>query len=101
MLASGMRGGTLDGLKILFIGDIVGEPGRRAVSELLPRLRRQHGVELVIANGENSAGGSGITPKTAEGIFAAGVGTATQGGRFFGRAEGTHPWLSRWRGGRR
>jgi len=87
MLASGMRGGTLDGLKILFIGDIVGEPGRRAVSELLPRLRRQHGVELVIANGENSAGGSGITPKTAEEIFAAGVDIITSGDHLWDQKE--------------
>src|SRR6267154_1878173 len=87
MLASGTRGGTLDGLKILFIGDIVGEPGRRAVSELLPRLRRQHGVELVIANGENSAGGSGITPKTAEEIFAAGVDIITSGDHLWDQKE--------------
>ena len=87
MLASGMRGGTLDGLKILFIGDIVGEPGRRAVSELLPRLRRQHGVDLIIANGENSAGGSGITPKTAEEIFAAGVDIITSGDHLWDQKE--------------
>jgi calcineurin-like phosphoesterase len=60
-------------VKILFIGDIVGQPGRRAVKELLPALREKHGVNLVIANGENAAGGSGITPKTAAEIFAAGV----------------------------
>jgi 2',3'-cyclic-nucleotide 2'-phosphodiesterase len=64
-------------VKILFIGDIVGEPGRRAVKELLPRLRRQHELDVVIANGENSAGGSGITPKTADEIFAAGVNIIT------------------------
>ena len=56
-------------MKILFIGDIVGEPGRRAVKDLVPGLRRRHGVDVVIANGENAAGGSGITPKTAEEIF--------------------------------
>src|SRR6267154_3350792 len=87
MLASGMRGGTLDGLKILFIGDIVGEPGRRAVSIILPRLRRQHGVDVVIANGENSAGGSGITPKTAEEIFAAGVDIITSGDHLWDQKE--------------
>jgi len=65
----------------------VGEPGRRAVSELLPRLRRQHGVELVIANGENSAGGSGITPKTAEEIFAAGVDIITSGDHLWDQKE--------------
>ena len=65
----------------------MGEPGRRAVSELLPRLRRQHGVELVIANGENSAGGSGITPKTAEEIFAAGVDIITSGDHLWDQKE--------------
>ncbi len=75
------------GVKILFIGDIVGEPGRRAVKELLPRLRREHELDLVIANGENSAGGSGITPKTAEEIFAAGVDIITSGDHLWDQKE--------------
>jgi metallophosphoesterase (TIGR00282 family) len=66
-------------VKLLFIGDIVGQPGRRAVKELVPRLREGHGIDFVIANGENSAGGSGITPKTAEEIFSAGVDVITSG----------------------
>jgi metallophosphoesterase (TIGR00282 family) len=66
-------------VKLLFIGDIVGQPGRRAVRELLPRLRQHHEVDLVVANGENSAGGSGITPRTAEEIFGAGVDVITSG----------------------
>jgi metallophosphoesterase (TIGR00282 family) len=66
-------------VKLLFIGDIVGQPGRRAVSDLVPRLRERHGLNLVIANGENAAGGSGITPKTAAEIFAAGVDIITTG----------------------
>jgi 2',3'-cyclic-nucleotide 2'-phosphodiesterase len=66
-------------VKILFIGDIVGEPGRRAVKILLPKLRGRHALDFVIANGENSAGGSGITPKTAEEIFSAGVDVITSG----------------------
>jgi hypothetical protein len=74
-------------VKILFIGDIVGEPGRRAVRELLPRLRRLHSPDLVIANGENSAGGSGITPKTAEEIFAAGVDIITSGDHLWDQKE--------------
>jgi hypothetical protein len=74
-------------VKILFIGDIVGEPGRRAVRELLPRLRRKHGMDLVIANGENSAGGSGITPKTAQDIFAAGVDVITSGDHLWDQKE--------------
>jgi len=66
-------------VKLLCIGDIVGQPGRRAVKELVPRLRQQHAVDLVVANGENAAGGSGITPRTAEEIFAAGVDVITSG----------------------
>ena len=66
-------------MKLLFIGDIVGQPGRRAVAELLPKLRQEHRLDFVIANGENSAGGSGITPKTAGEIFAAGVDVITSG----------------------
>ncbi len=78
---------TLDAVKILFIGDIVGEPGRRAVTGLLPRLRRQHGMDLTIANAENSAGGSGITPKIAEEIFAAGVDLITTGDHLWDQKE--------------
>ena len=74
-------------MKILFIGDIVGEPGRRAVKTLLPKLREQHGVAIVIANGENSAGGSGITPKIAEQIFSAGVDIITSGDHLWDQKE--------------
>jgi metallophosphoesterase (TIGR00282 family) len=74
-------------VKLLFIGDIVGQPGRRAVKELLPRLREQHVLDFVIANGENSAGGSGITPKTAEEIFAAGVDVITSGDHLWDQKE--------------
>jgi len=74
-------------MKLLFIADIVGQPGRRAVKELVPKLRQQHGVTLVIANGENSAGGSGITPKTAEEIFAAGVDVITSGDHLWDQKE--------------
>ena len=74
-------------VKLLFIGDIVGQPGRRAVKELLPKLRDQHRLDFVIANGENSAGGSGITPKTAEEIFAAGVDVITSGDHLWDQKE--------------
>ena len=74
-------------MKILFIGDIVGEPGRRAVAQLVPKLRRQHGLHVVIANGENSAGGSGITPDTAADIFAAGVDLITSGDHLWDQKE--------------
>jgi metallophosphoesterase (TIGR00282 family) len=76
-------------VKILFIGDIVGEPGRKAVKTLVPSLRRQHDIDVVIANGENSAGGSGITPKTAEEIFSAGVDVMTTGDHLWDQKEVT------------
>ena len=68
-------------MKLLFIGDIVGSPGRKAVRELVPRLRAELGLGAVVANGENSAGGSGITPKTASEIFDSGVDIITSGGK--------------------
>jgi 2',3'-cyclic-nucleotide 2'-phosphodiesterase len=74
-------------MKLLFIADIVGQPGRRAVKELVPRLRQEHGLHLVIANGENSAGGSGITPGTAEEIFSSGVDIITSGDHLWDQKE--------------
>jgi metallophosphoesterase (TIGR00282 family) len=74
-------------VKLLFIGDIVGQPGRRAVAELVPKLRERHALDFVIANGENSAGGSGITPKTAEEIFSAGVDAMTSGDHLWDQKE--------------
>jgi metallophosphoesterase (TIGR00282 family) len=74
-------------VKLLFIADIVGQPGRRAVKELVPKLRQEHGLDLVIANGENSAGGSGITLKTAEEIFASGVDVITCGDHLWDQKE--------------
>jgi len=72
---------------MLFIGDIVGEPGRRAVKILLPKLREQHALDFVIANGENSAGGSGITPKMAGELFSAGVDVITSGDHLWDQKE--------------
>ncbi len=74
-------------MKVLFIADIVGQPGRRAVKALVPKLKQQHRVDLVIANGENSAGGSGITVKTAQEIFDAGVHVMTSGDHLWDQKE--------------
>jgi metallophosphoesterase (TIGR00282 family) len=74
-------------VKLLFIGDIVGRPGRDAVTKLLPKLRDQHALDFVIANGENAAGGSGITPKVAEEIFSAGVDVITSGDHLWDQKE--------------
>ena len=76
-------------MKILFIGDIVGEPGRRAVKILLPKLRAAHGLDVIIANGENSAGGSGITPAIAQELFECGVDVITTGDHLFDQKEVT------------
>jgi metallophosphoesterase (TIGR00282 family) len=74
-------------VRILFIGDVVGSPGRKAVAQLLPGLRAQHRLHFVIANGENSAGGAGITPATASEIFNAGVDVITTGDHLWDQKE--------------
>ena len=72
---------------ILAIGDIVGKPGRRAVSQLLPGLRQQYGIDLVIANGENAAGGVGLTLSTAKELLGAGVDVLTSGNHIWVHKE--------------
>lgn len=74
-------------MKLLFIGDVVGRPGREAVKSLLPVLRERHGLDFVIANGENSAGGNGTTPQTARELFAAGVDVITSGDHLWDQKE--------------
>ena len=74
-------------VKLLFIGDVVGEPGRRAVKQIVPRLRKQFEIDVVIANGENSAGGSGITVATAADLFLAGVDIITSGDHLWDQKE--------------
>jgi len=70
-------------MRILMIGDVVGKPGRRALAALLPALRRDEHVDLVIANGENSAGGRGITAETGDEMLACGVDVITTGNHVF------------------
>ena len=72
---------------ILAIGDVIGRPGRQAVSKLLPDLRRQYGLDLVIANGENAAGGFGLTPATAGELLDAGVDVLTSGNHIWTQKE--------------
>ncbi|MFA5039524.1 MAG: TIGR00282 family metallophosphoesterase [Candidatus Omnitrophota bacterium] len=74
-------------MKILFIGDIVGSPGRRAVKALVPGLRRKHGIDVVIANAENAAGGSGITPRVARDLFQSGCDVLTSGDHVWRRPD--------------
>jgi 2',3'-cyclic-nucleotide 2'-phosphodiesterase len=72
---------------ILFVGDIVGGIGRRTLLDLLPQLRERHAPTFVVVNGENSAGGLGITPKIADELFAAGVDVITLGNHAYHRRE--------------
>lgn len=74
-------------MKILFIGDIVGSPGRRAVKAIVPALRQRHGIDMVIANAENSAGGSGITPRVARDLFQSGCDVLTSGDHVWRRPD--------------
>jgi metallophosphoesterase (TIGR00282 family) len=72
---------------ILFLGDVVARAGRRVVRELLPALRDELGADFVVANGENAAGGLGITPKEADEMFAAGVDVITLGNHTYRQRE--------------
>jgi len=74
-------------LTILFLGDVVGEPGRSAVMARLPELKRQHAVDFIIANGENAAAGRGITPKITIDLLRAGVSVVTTGDHIWDRKE--------------
>jgi hypothetical protein len=68
------------------IGDVVGKLGRRTVSAVLPEIRRDYAIDLVVVNGENAAGGRGLTPTTADELFKAGVDVIT---------SGNHVWENR------
>ena len=72
---------------ILAIGDVIGRPGRRAVSRLLPAISQQYGVDLVIANVENAAGGIGVTSNTAKELLMAGVHVLTSGNHIWAEKE--------------
>lgn len=76
-----------DCVRILFIADIVGEPGRQILTSLGKDLRQKYDLDLVIANAENASGGKGLTPNCAEEIFNAGVDVLTLGNHTFDRKE--------------
>ena len=73
--------------RVLMIGDVIGKPGRQAVEALLPVLREERGADFVTANGENLAGGMGLTVSTAEALFAAGVDVITSGNHIWDKRE--------------
>jgi metallophosphoesterase (TIGR00282 family) len=73
--------------RILFVGDIVGSAGRRALTRCLPILRERHDPTFVVANGENAAGGAGITPKVADELFGAGIDAITLGNHAYNHRD--------------
>ena len=76
-----------DELRILFVADVVGHPGRDAVKALLPGLKKEVGADLAIVNGENAAGGFGLTSKIAAELKAAGADVITTGNHVFAQRE--------------
>jgi len=74
-------------MRVLFIGDVVGGPGRRALRAAMPALRESYAPDLVVVNGENSAGGMGITEKTARHLFESGAGVITSGNHVYRHRE--------------
>jgi len=72
---------------LLVIGDIVGRPGRQAIREFIPGLRQQYGLDLVIANAENAAGGFGLTVNTARELMSSGVDVLTSGNHIWAQKE--------------
>jgi len=77
----------MSNIRILFLGDIVGEPGRKAVIESLPRWKADLGIDFIIVNGENAAGGKGITPKIAIDLLRAGAAVITTGDHVWDQKE--------------
>lgn len=74
-------------MRILIIGDIVGRTGRLAIRELLPEIQGKYRVDLIIANGENAAGGNGITADTAEELFDYGIDVLTMGNHVWDKKD--------------
>jgi metallophosphoesterase (TIGR00282 family) len=74
-------------INILFSGDVVGEPGREAIQKLLPGLKEKYQIDFCVVNGENSAGGAGITPKTYKEIRDAGADVVTSGDHVWDNKE--------------
>lgn len=77
-------GGTL---RVLMVGDVIGKPGRLALDKVLPQIRDDRGVDLVTANGENLAGGMGLTTSTAQALYDAGVDVITSGNHIWDKRE--------------
>lgn len=76
-----------ESIRILFLGDIVGEPGRKAVIASLASIKEKHAIDFVVVNGENSAGGRGITPKISIDLLRAGAAVITTGDHVWDQQE--------------
>jgi metallophosphoesterase (TIGR00282 family) len=74
-------------VKLLFLGDVFGKPGRQAVQRLVPRLVARHGIDLVVANAENAANGIGVTPEAADELLSAEVDLLTSGNHIWSKKE--------------
>src|SRR5687767_15371319 len=74
-------------IRVLLVGDAIGAPGRRALTRLLPGLRTELSADLIVANGENSAGGKGISGRTARELRDAGVDVITTGNHVWAQAD--------------
>lgn len=74
-------------MRVLMLGDVIGRPGRRAIANLVPQLRREYSLDLVLANAENAAGGLGLTPDTARELLDAGVDVLTSGNHIWDHME--------------
>jgi metallophosphoesterase (TIGR00282 family) len=81
-------------MRVLFIGDVVGSPGRKGLREAMPALREQHAPDLIVVNGENTAGGVGITERTANDLFGVGTGVITTGNHVY-RQRDAYDFLER------
>ena len=73
--------------RLLFLGDIIGEPGRKSVIDSVPRLKQEWGIDFVVANGENAAAGRGITPKLTIDLLRAGIAVITTGDHVWDQKE--------------
>ena len=74
-------------MKIMLVGDVIGRPGRRSFREHTPRLRKEKGIDIVIVNGENSAGGKGITRKSLDELYQGGADIVTSGNHVWDKKE--------------
>ena len=81
-------------VRVLMVGDVIGKPGRQAIERVLPGLREERGIDFVTVNGENVAGGAGLTAPTAQALFAAGTDVITSGNHIWDKRE-IYPELER------